>query len=90
MAKEKETVVAPVEKPTKELLTDELKVGLERELRRYVKKGDPKKPNEPGGFRKGLSKEDEKKARKIMKRLGRTELKWDKTILVPGFETPEA
>lgn len=89
MAKKEETVVAPVEQP-KEELTDELKVGLERELRRYVKKGDPKKPDEPGGFRKGLSKEDEKKARKIMKRLGRKELKWDVTILVPGFETPEA
>jgi len=85
MSKKEETVEAPKEE--KEVLTDETKVGLERELRRYVKKGDPKKPDEPGGFRKGLSKEDEKKAQKIMKRLGRTELKWDLTILVPGFET---
>ena len=88
MAKKEDAVVAPVEE--KEELTEELKVGLERELRRYIKKGDPKKPDEPGGFRKGLSKEDEKKARKIMKRLGRKELKWDLTILVPGFETYES
>ena len=71
-----ETVEAPKEE--QEVLTDETKVGLERELRRYIKKS--------GGFRKGLTKDDEKKARKIMKRLGRTELKWDLTILVPGFE----
>ena len=78
MSKKEETVETPVEEP-KEVLTDELKVGLERELRRYVKKS--------GGFRKGLPKEDEKKARKIMKRLGRKKLEWDLTILVPGFET---
>lgn len=91
MAKKKEeTVVAPVEKPAKKVLSDEQEMKLERELRKYVRKGDPKnKPDEPGGFRKDLPDEDKKKAQRIMKRLGRKEPKWDTTIVIPGYDLPE-
>ena len=58
-------------------------VRLERELRRYVRKGNPGQL--VGGFRKGLPKEDEKKAKRLMKALGRDKVAWDITILVPGF-----
>lgn len=80
--------VAPVEVPEKEELTEELEIALERELRRYVKKGDPKNPNKPGGYRKGITEEGKKKAQNIMKRLGRKELKWNFNLVIPGYDQP--
>ena len=86
----KKTVKAPVEKPKekkdvekakKTPLTDEQKMALERELRKYVKK--------TGGFRKDLPEQDKQKALRIMKRLGRKEPKWDTKIVIPGYDLPE-
>lgn len=87
-AKKEETVVPPVEEPKKEKLTDEQKMELERELRKYVKKGKPPY-DKPGGFRKDLPEEDKKKALRIMKRLGRKEPQWDIKIVIPNYDLPE-
>ncbi len=64
-------------------MTDALmKIKLERELRRYVKRS--------GGLRKGLENHKETKARveKLMKALGRTKMVWDQEINVPGYDDP--
>ena len=66
------------QKPQQDEPVDEKTVGLERELRRYVKR--------TGGFRKDLSPGDTKKAEAIMKELDREKPEWDVTIIVPGFE----
>ena len=57
-----------------------LRVGLERELRRYIKRS--------GGFRKDLSSTAKKRAEAIMEKLGRKEKKWDFNIVVPGYDAP--
>ena len=67
-------------KPKKMKLSSEDKVAYERELRRYVRKD--------GGYRKGLSEEKVERCKKSMKRLGRKNVKWDKTIVVPGLDKP--
>lgn len=56
------------------------KIALERELRRYVKR--------TGDFRKGLSSKAKDEARRLLKRLGRTQPAWDRSILIPGFDAP--
>lgn len=48
-------------------------VSCERELRKYVKCD--------GGFRKDISDADKKRAKEILKLLGRTKLEWDDKIL---------
>lgn len=69
MAKKKVLIRPPryVDKPEVDL------VSCERELRRYVKRS--------GGFRKGISRTDKKRAQKMLKLLGRIGLEWDKNII---------
>jgi hypothetical protein len=73
-------------KPKVIVLTTEQQA--ERELRRYIKnagarystginKGKVIKP----GFRKNLSEEKKERTRKLLKILGRTEMKWDEELL---------
>lgn len=49
------------------------KIPIEKELRRYVKR--------EGGYRKGLSSLEKKRAQHLRKLLGRKELAWDKTLI---------
>ncbi len=53
---------------------------LERELRRYVRRG--------GGFRKNLPKDHKAVAKRLMKKLDRKEPEWDETILLNGIDNP--
>lgn len=48
-------------------------VSCERELRKYVRRD--------GGFRKGISEADKKRAKEMLKLLGRTKLEWDENII---------
>jgi len=61
-------------KKAKEVVLTEKKniAAAERELRRYVRRS--------GGLRMGIGKLDKHRADQLMKRLGRTEAKWDLTI----------
>ena len=65
----------------------EMRVRLERELRRYVKRA--------GGLRKGL--EDNKKVKDTVRRLCKaldrdcgslSKVRWDQEIHVPGYDNP--
>ena len=58
-----------------------IEVTLERTIRKSVRKN--------GGFRKGLNVEDADHARVLLAMLGRTEVAWDTSIRVPGFEEEE-
>ena len=51
---------------------EEMRVA-ERQFRCYVKRD--------GGFRKGLDAKQQKACRRLMKRMGKTQLIWDKNIL---------
>ena len=84
--------------------TDEDKIAMEREIRRYVKKGGAKRdpvtgsfltqPTTgesvliPGGWRKGISEAQKKRASIFLKRMGRDPENptWDESIIVPGFQ----
>lgn len=57
-----------------------VKVALERELRRYVKR--------TGKFRKDLSDSGKARAKDILKKLDRKEVSWDPSIFVPGYDAP--
>lgn len=48
------------------------KIALEKELRQYVKRA--------GGFRRGLSKKHQARARDILKLLGRKGISWDLSL----------
>lgn len=48
-------------------------VSCERELRKYVRRD--------GGFRKDLPEESKKRAKQILKLLGRKKLEWDEQII---------
>lgn len=48
-------------------------VSCEKELRKYVKRN--------GGFCKDISNADKKRARQLLKLLGRTKPEWDKNII---------
>lgn len=62
------------------------KIDLERELRKYIKRA--------GGFRRDLPKEQQTRARDILKLLGRRGLSWDIKLIpdsppgTPGPDTP--
>ncbi len=62
------------------------KVDLERELRKYIKRA--------GGFRRGLPKAQQNRARAILKLLDRKSLCWDHKLIpdsppgTPGPDTP--
>jgi len=58
-------------------LTEGERVALEREIRRYIARS--------GGFRENLPKEKQEVCRNLMKRIGRTKVEWDITIIVPGM-----
>ncbi len=51
----------------------EYKISCEGELRKYVRR--------LGGFCQGVTEDQKKRARQMLKNLGRTELSWDKTII---------
>lgn len=59
---------------------EQQKAMLERELRRYVRRD--------GGFRKNLPSAHKEVALRLMKKLGRKEPKWDKSIVLPGIDNP--
>ena len=61
-------------------LTQSQIVNIEKEIRRYVRCG----PKDNGGFRKDLSEADKKRCKELLKQLGRTALKMDESIVVPG------
>lgn len=48
-------------------------VSCERELRKYVRRD--------GGFRKDLSEESKKRAKQMLKMLGRKKLEWNENII---------
>ena len=64
-------------------LSDERKqmIDAERELRKYIKRGSPKEPDKPGGFRKGLSASQRSRAKSLMKALGRKLPKYDLSLI---------
>jgi hypothetical protein len=55
------------------------KIQMERELRRYIRMG--------GGFRVGIPKRDERRAKMLMKQLGREDPEWDRSLDPP--EAPD-
>ena len=67
-------------KQRKQVTPEERTYMLERELRRYVRRG--------GGFRKNLPKNHKEVAQRIMKKLGRKKPEWDKSIVVFGVDKP--
>ena len=60
----------------------EMKIKLEREFRRFIKRS--------GGLRKGLEgdKKVMERVGKLQKALKRKELAWDPKIFVPGIDNP--
>ncbi|MCK5605433.1 hypothetical protein KAR91_26310 [Candidatus Pacearchaeota archaeon] len=62
---------------------DELKAKItaEKELRKYVKRGNPKHSSKPGGFRKDLSAPQIARAKELMKMLDRKKPEWDLELL---------
>lgn len=81
----------------KEDMSEPDKVAIEREIRRYVKKGGLRKNhkedlyNVPGGYRKGITAERKEYVDVLLKRIGRVDKDgkpipaWDDSILVPGM-----
>jgi len=57
------------------------RVAAEKVLRKYIKRSNPKKPNEPGGFRKGLTPAEIAYAKSIMKALDRKEPEYDLELI---------
>lgn len=77
---------------TPDELTDNERVALERQIRKYVKQGGLNRNGDQvkGGFRKGLKPEQYEKAKLYLTRIGRPLKKgdtpaWDESIIVPGF-----
>lgn len=74
-------------------LTDAEVVAVEREVRKYIKRGgiDRDKKEIPCGFIKGVTQEQKDFATGLLKKLGRIDdkgeviLKWDMNINVPGM-----
>ena len=64
-------------KASPEDLTPAERNALERELRKFIKR--------EGGHRKGISAEMKERCEKLMKIAGKTELKWNFDIDIPGF-----
>ncbi len=64
----------------------EEQIVAEKELRKYVKKmnNDPNKPDQPGGFRKGLSSQAIARAKELMKMLERKKPQWDFELIPDG------
>lgn len=60
-----------------EELTDSERISVERAIRRYVAK--------MGGFRENLPEDKQARGLRLLKRMGRTEIAWDTSIVVPGF-----
>jgi len=59
-------------------------VQAEIELRRYIKRGGINKDTGkeiPKGFCKGLPEKDKKRAKALMKKLGREKLEWDEDLV---------
>lgn len=56
-------------------------VAAERDLRKYIRRGVDDDDKDTGGFRKGLSPEDMRRARLLMKGLGRKKPVWDLELI---------
>lgn len=76
----------------RDAMTDAEVVSVEREIRRYVKKGGMRRDPITGklekiepGFRKNLSEDKKNYAQILLDRMGRDKPEWDESILVPGF-----
>ncbi len=79
-------------------LTPENKMAIEREIRRYVKKGGMTKDKPPvkipSGLRKGITKAEIERCDYLLRLIGRVDkddnpiYKWDETIMIPGFVPP--
>lgn len=94
----RETLKGAIKKKMEELTVADI-VSLEREVRRYIKKGGFVKTVKgdlkevAAGYRKGITEEAKKRCDEFLKRLGRVDKKgnpvpeWDKSINVPGFES---
>jgi hypothetical protein len=61
-------------------MSEEEKVRTEREIRRYVRK--------IGDYRKGLPDNEKAICARLLRKMGRTEVEWDRTIHVPGMDNP--
>lgn len=74
-------------------LSDNEVIAIEREVRKYVKRGGLDKDKKPieAGFVKGITQEQKDFATGLLKKLGRVDdkgeviLKWDMNINVPGM-----
>lgn len=73
-------------------LTEQEIVAIERDIRRFVKRGgtrlDRKGDDIPvtPGFVAGISDEEKAYATALLKKLGRDKPEWDTSIIVPGFD----
>jgi len=62
-------------------LSEDDRIAMEREIRRYVRKA--------GGYRKGLPESEKAKCAKLLIKLGRSKsISWDETIILPGIDKP--
>ena len=78
-----------------EELTEQQKIAIEREIRRYVRRGYIMRSDKPVQLEKGykdkISDADKSRANHLLKMLGRVDKKgnpillWDESIVVPGF-----
>jgi len=60
-----------------QLFTADMRIAVERDLRRYVKS--------TGGFRKNLHSLDRKHGEELLVLLGREHPAWDEAVVVPGM-----
>ncbi len=78
-----------------ENLSDKQTVAIEREIRRYVKRGYLHIANVrkevPKGYKEGIPEADKARANHLLRMIGRVDadgepiLEWDESIIVPGF-----
>jgi len=72
-----ESLPSALSRAKPEDLTVAEKNAIERELRRFIARHD--------GYRKGLKPQQKERCNQLMKVIGRTELKWDLDVDIPGF-----
>ncbi len=76
-------------------LDEAQKIAIERNIRRYVKKGysviGNVRKDITKGFKAGIPENEKARARTLLKMIGRVDdkgkpiLEWDESIVVPGF-----
>ena len=87
--------LATVGTKSHEELSDKQKIAIEREIRRYVRRGYIMRSDKPiqleKGYKDKISDADKSRADHFLKMLGRVDkngkpiLLWDESIVVPGF-----